>query len=61
MDPSDEILAMLSMALMEVNVHVHYEDAREAKEAGKELEVDRNDKGCTEVTLFTKWLKLLSS
>ncbi len=49
MDPSDEILALLSMSLIEIGAYVDYDEARIAKETGQELEVDWNDKGCKEV------------
>ncbi len=49
MDPSDEILALLSMALIEIGAYVDYDDARRAKQMGEVLEVNWSDKGCKEV------------
>lgn len=48
MDQSDEMIALLSMSLMEIGQYVDFEDARLAKESGVDL-VDWNDRGCKEV------------
>jgi len=46
---NDEIIALLSMSIIEIGAYVDFEDARLAKENGEEFEIQWNDKGCKEV------------
>ncbi len=45
---SDEILALLAMSLIELQAHIDFDDARDAKSSGVELDIRWNDQGCIE-------------
>jgi len=48
MDTADEILALLAMSLIELQAHIDFDEAREAKGNGEQLETRWNDQGCIE-------------
>ena len=48
MDTADEILALLAMSLIELQAHIDFDEAREAKDNGEQLETRWNDQGCIE-------------
>ena len=45
---ADEIMALLAMALIELQAHLDFDEAREAKASGEQLEIRWNDQGCIE-------------
>jgi hypothetical protein len=48
MDICDEILALLAMSLIELQAYIDFDEARDAKENGEQLEIKWNDQGCIE-------------
>jgi len=48
MDSAEEILALLAMSLIELQAHIDFDEAREARESGEQLETRWNDQGCIE-------------
>jgi len=45
---ADEIMALLAMSLIELQAHLDFDEAREAKANGEQLETRWNDQGCIE-------------
>mmetsp|Transcript_17104 Transcript_17104/g.32351 ORF Transcript_17104/g.32351 Transcript_17104/m.32351 type:complete len:2095 (-) Transcript_17104:231-6515(-) len=48
MDICDEILALLAMSLIELQAYIDFDEARDAKVQGEQLEIKWNDQGCIE-------------
>lgn len=48
MDICDEILALLAMSLIELQAYIDFDEARDAKDNGEQLEIKWNDQGCIE-------------
>jgi len=46
-------MALLAMALIELQAHLDFDEAREAKANGEQLEMRWNDQGCIETPVRT--------